>query len=330
MRVVILGGAGFVGLNVAEQLLARGDDVVLFDIGPPPDAALAHFESLPGDAAPIVGDSREPDTLAPTFADPVDAVVFGAAITSSGDREKDTPEAVVAVNLGGFINALRAAQSAGARRFINLSSSAAYGRAAFGAAPLTEDTPADPATLYAMTKFGAERAGERLGALWEMDVRSVRLSGVYGRWERQTSARDTPSPQHQIMRAALDGRPALLARPAARDWLYAADAAKAIIGLIDAESLAHPLYNISGGAPVSALAFGQTLAARWPALVAEGFVCRLAAEGEPPTIGLHDIRDRQPMVCDRLAAEIGFAPNRSVEEAVDDYARWISTNQGAA
>ena len=66
---------------------------------------------------------------------------------------------------------------------------------------LDEETPCDPVSLYAITKFASEKVAARLAGLWQHDIISVRLSAVFGPWERSNDVRDTPSPQAQILAA---------------------------------------------------------------------------------------------------------------------------------
>jgi UDP-glucose 4-epimerase len=231
---VVFGGGGFVGLNIVEALLAAGRPAVLVDVTPPPQAALDALGRLPGALRVTRADVRDAARIAQVLAHGVDAVVFGAAITADAERDAREPERILEVNLLGLVHVLRAARDGGVRRVVNLSSASAYGDAAWRDVDALDETLApDPATLYALTKFGAERAARRLGTLWGLDVRSVRLSAVFGRWERQTGDRDTPSTLHQIMRKARRGEPAILARAAPRDWVYAPDVAGAVIALLD-------------------------------------------------------------------------------------------------
>jgi UDP-glucose 4-epimerase len=229
------------------------------------------------------------------------------------------PERVIETNLLGFTHVLRAARNAGVRRVINLSSTAAYGDAAFGPEWLDEaDTAPDPVTLYSLTKFATERTAQRLAFLWDSDIRSIRLSGVFGRFERKTSARDTPSPMLQIVESARRREPAILARPGVRDWTYAPDVARAVAMLLEADAPAYDLYNVSAGRTFSALAFGQKLAERVP-----DFTCRLAAENEPANIDLHTALDRAPLSNKRIRQDLGYEPAFDLDRAVEDYADWL-------
>ena len=183
LATLIFGGAGFVGLNIAQALLERGGRVVLFDRSPPPRSALDALGSL-GPLAVVSGDVRERASVRNAFAaasgDSPPDVVFGAAITADDRRDSEEPELVLETNLLSLAHVLREARGAQAGRIVNLSSVAAYGDSMFATAPLQEDaTHAEPRTLYGLTKFASERLLDRLASLWELEAVSVRLSGVF-------------------------------------------------------------------------------------------------------------------------------------------------------
>ena len=317
MTTVVFGASGFVGLNIVEALLARGEAVRGVDVTPPPPAATEAMRALPGRFEMRTLDVREAADVR-AAVDGAHHVLCGAAVTSNAAREAAEPELVLSVNLEGFMNVLRASRDAGVGRIVNISSAGAYGRAALGANVLSEGTPADPETIYSITKFASERLTDRMADLWGLDALSVRLSAVFGRWERQTSVRDTPSAPFQIMRAALEGRPAILDRPGARDWTYAPDVAAAIIALLGAQRLRHRLYNVSTGTRWDALAWGQTVAEQ-----VDGFVCRLAGPGETANVDFFTPQDRPAMDVSRLIADTGFAPEFDRDASVADYLTWV-------
>ena len=163
-------------------------------------------------------------------------------------------------------------------RVINLSSAAAFGAASANDGVLSEATPAAPESLYAITKFASEAVSRRLAAHWGLDVVSVRLSAVFGRWERDTGVRDTLSPQAQILEAAASGHAAILQRPGERDWIYATDVAEAILALIETKATLGPLYNVSTGRRWSALAWGQAFARTCPRLLLPAGLARRSAK----------------------------------------------------
>jgi UDP-glucose 4-epimerase len=311
-HIGIVGGSGFVGLNIAAVATARGHVVTLFDRQPPPAgfAAAADFVEI---------DVTAPETLSAFTGRGVDVLVSGSAVTSGAARDAAEPEHVLAVNLLGFVNVLRAARASGVRRVVNLSSVAAYGAASARHDPLVEDeTPNEPKTLYALSKFATEVAAARLAQLWEMDIRSVRLSSLFGPWERATGVRDTLSPHVQLLAAAQDGRAALLPHAGVRDWTYAPDAAAAVLALAMLERPKYGLHNISRGAVSSVLDFGQALRRYWPS-----FVCRLADAGETPNIDMQIVGDRGSLSIARLLDDMaGAVAFRDPLAMVDETVAW--------
>jgi UDP-glucose 4-epimerase len=325
MKTVVVGGAGFVGLNIVEHLLEAGEEVTIVDASEVPEVARRAFEALPGRLHACLGDVRNPEDIARALARGADALVYGAAVTAGMERDRSDPERTLEVNVNGYLNTLRAARNVGIGRVINLSSAGAYGAAAFGEGLLEEDrTQPNPVSIYSITKFASERIGDRMAEVWNMEITSVRLSAVFGRWERKTSVRDTPSPPFQIFKAAIEGRAAILPRRDVRDWLYAPDVARAVHALRDAPELKHRLYNVSTGQTWDLLDWGAGLAKLRP-----GFDCRLARSGEKATIDLHTARTREPLSIERLVADTGFQPRYGISESLADYHAWVR-DAGAA
>jgi UDP-glucose 4-epimerase len=320
MKILIFGGTGFVGLNIAQRLLARGHAVTLFDRAGLPPAARRAFARDANRLTIVRGDVTEPQAVEQAMAAGFEAIILAAAITAGVEREAADPESVLRVNLLAQTPILMAARRNGFRRVINLSSAAAYGARAFRNIPLDEEAACEPVSLYAITKFASERVAARLAALWQCEIISVRLSAVFGPFERDTGVRDTPSPQAQILTALRQGREAVLERPGVRDWIYATDVAEAVTLLMEAEKPKHRLYNISTGVEWSALQWGEQFAARHP-----GSICRLAKTGEAPTVDLHAPADRPPLSVARMADEFGWRARFGCAESVADLSDWWTT-----
>lgn len=316
MRILIFGGTGFVGINIAAALLARGHGVTLFDRADLPRAAQQAFAGY-GNLLAIQGDVTEAHTVQSVIAAGYDAIILGTAITAGPARDADDPASILHVNLLAQVPILMAARKSRVGRIINLSSAAAYGAAAFQHPLLDEETACDPVSLYAITKFASEKVAARLAALWQFDIISVRLSAVFGPWERATGSRDTPSAQMQIVAALQRRGEAVLSRPGIRDWIYARDVADAVTLLVEAAKPEHSLYNISTGREWSALQWGRELAARH-----HGFVCRLAEPGEAPTIDLHSESDRAPLSVTRMEQEFGWRARFGCADSAADLDDW--------
>src|SRR4051812_41087341 len=323
MKILVFGGTGFVGLNIAAALLARGHAVTLFDRAGLPPTALKDFAPYADRLTVVQGDIRDKQAIEPVIAAGHDAIILAAAITAGPEREAADPETILAVNLLAQTSVLIAARRAGVKRIINLSSAAAYGASAFRNVVLDEETACDPVSLYAITKVASEKVAARLAGLWQTDIISVRLSAVFGPWERSNDVRDTPSPQAQILAALEAGRVAVLSRPGVRDWIYAVDVAEAVSVLIEADRPKQQLYNISTGAEWPALQWGQQLAVLHPP-----FTCRLAEAGETPTIDLHSAADRAPLSVLRMAQEFGWRARFGCADSADDLSAWWTGHRG--
>jgi UDP-glucose 4-epimerase len=317
MHVLIFGGAGFVGLNIAQGLLERGHAVTIFDAAALPRAAQGAFARHGERLHVLQGDVTDPGAVAAAIAGGCDAVVLGAAITAGPERDAAEPERILSVNLLAQVPILQAARGSGIRRIINLSSAAAYGASGQRYQVLEETTPCEPVSLYAITKFASERVAARLSGLWQTDVISMRLSAVFGPFERGGGVRDTPSPQALIAACCARSEPALLSEPGEKDWVYAVDVADAVCLLLAAEAPQHRLYNISNEAAFTAEAWGRAFAKDRP-----GFVCRLAQGGETPTVPVF-APNRGRLSTARLADEFGWRARFDCAASADHFGRWF-------
>jgi UDP-glucose 4-epimerase len=317
LKILIFGGTGFIGTNIASALLTRGHSVTMFDRAALPRAALEAFAGY-GDLLTFVqGDVTEHLSVEKVIAGGFDTIILAAAITAGLSREATDPQSILQVNLMAQLPILTAARKSGVARIINLSSAAAYGTAGLRHTLLDEEGPCDPLSLYAVAKYASEKVAARLSASWQTDIISVRLSAVFGPWERMTGVRDTPSPQMQMVAALRERKQAVLSRPGIRDWIYATDVGDAVLLLTEAGKPRHGLYNISTGREWSALQWGEALAALHP-----GFVCRLAQSGEAPTIDLHSEADRAPLSVARMEQEFGWRARFGCADSAADLSHW--------
>lgn len=320
MAVLVTGGAGYVGMNVVEALLARGGQVVVLDCGGLPPAAQQALASHGARVEVINASVCDTAAIESAFAGRrIDGVIHCAAVTAGAAREATDPASSIEVNQGGTLNVLSAARKYKVRRFVYTSSAAVYGESLYRLARIYEDSsPALPVSLYGITKFAAERMCVRLRELWQMDVVCARLGTLVGPWERASGVRDNFGTHSQLARCALKGEPAVLPpHRVRRDWVYSRDVAAGLIALLDAESTRHAVYNLSAGGEWGGVAeWCARLQAAYPR-----FGYRIAAEDEKPNIGYTD-RDRYPMDIGRMASEFGFKP-RTTGEAYDDYLDWL-------
>ncbi|MBW7969683.1 NAD(P)-dependent oxidoreductase [Bradyrhizobium sp. BR 10289] len=321
MKILIFGGAGFVGLNVAEALLARGHDVTLHDRAELPPLARRALAGYGAKLTVVQGDILDADGIDALIAKGCDAIVLGAAVTAGDELERASTARVLEINVMAQIPILLSAIRHGVRRVVNLSSASAYGAAGARVEVLDEETPCDPISFYAISKFTSERSVARHAELFGGDFLSVRLSALFGPWERPSSVRDTPSLQFQILAAFARGEPALMPEPGLRDWIYAPDAAEAVALVIEAERPRHRLYNISSGGLWPALQWGEAFAALNP-----GLQCRIAAPGEKTVIKLHGPY-RAPLSVRRMEDEFGWRARFGRAESAAHMSDWLKQHK---
>lgn len=321
MTVMITGGTGFVGLNLTEALLRRGERVVLFALDAPPGPAMRHFATLPGTLLLENGDVLDTDAVTECLRrHQVDRLFPFAAVTSGPGREAEAPETVIQVNLLGFVSQMRAARAARVRRIVAPSSGAIYGESAYGAGPLTESgTPPVPISIYGVTKYAVERAALRLGALWDLDVIVARIGAVFGPWERDTGLRDSLSPFWQIERLARAGAAAILpADLPPYDWVYSRDVAAGLLHVLDLGNPPHRVFSVASGQTWDGalLDWCRRLSVLNPA-----FEWRQSADATQCTVRLADTRPRATISIDRIK-QTGWNPTFTPTTALADYLRW--------
>ncbi len=322
MSTFITGACGFVGLALAEHLLARGETVVGYDLGTPPAAALRAFAALPGRFVMEVGDVTDAAALAATMArHRPRRLVTLAAITADAARERATPGAIATVNIGGTWNAIAAAAACGVERVVHGSSGAVYGASGALPEPLHEDrTPLRPEGLYGIGKQAAEAGALRLAALHRLDLTVGRLGTCFGPYEGDSDLRDTPSAPLQVLRLAGRGVPVRLPREGRRDWLYVRDAAAALTALLDMTHLPRPVYNLAAGFEWTVADWCRRLALDLP-----GLDWRIADAGEPANVDYYAPYDRASMDIRALRADTGFTPSHDLPAAARDFLAWRHT-----
>ena len=176
-RVLVTGGAGFIGSNLVEALLAQDNEVVVLD-----NFATGKMENLfPFSGNPnfklIVGDIRSIESCRKAV-DGVEYVLHEAALGSVPRSIKD-PMTSTAVNILGFVNMLYAAQEAKVKRFVYAASSSTYGDSK--TLPKVEDKIGKPLSPYAITKYVDELYAGNFHDLYGIDTVGLRYFNVFGR-----------------------------------------------------------------------------------------------------------------------------------------------------
>jgi UDP-glucose 4-epimerase len=178
MKAFVTGGAGFIGSNLVDALLERGDEVEVLD-----DLSTGRIENLEGAAARGAvlhrGDVRDGERVAALVADAGPDAIFHLGAQIDVRRAVADPAFDAAVNVAGTINVLEAARRAGVRRVVNSSTGGAiYGDAA--SIPTAEDTPPAPLAPYGQSKHAAEGYCALYARLHGLSAVSLRYANVYG------------------------------------------------------------------------------------------------------------------------------------------------------
>lgn len=326
MKTLITGGTGFVGLNVAEELLRSGEDVVLFSDSELMGHALQELSKLPGTLKTVYGDIADRAAIDAAFTEHhPDRVVHAAVITADEQRELRDFARIIDVNIKGTGHVLGAAATHGTRRVVYVSSGSAYGLSLLGDTMVSEETPPQPDTLYSVTKYASERVCARFRQLCALDVVCARLGSVFGPWERDTGVRDSLSLPFQIMRRAMADEDVVLPRrEPRRDWIYSRDAATAIMRLLYATALRYDLYNVAAGAEWPR--FAENWCIRLRSVFAQ-LRYRIADADEAANITFLGESDRALMSNERLSSDTGFRATAAHEVVLDSYARWLDDNR---
>lgn len=246
-RILITGGAGFIGGHIAEQLAARGDRVVVLD-----NLSTGNREHVPAQAEFVKGDVTRPDDLDPIFAAGVDVVLHIAGQASIRLSFAD-PANDLNVNTLGTINVLQACLQYKVPRLLFASSMTLYGHAA--TVPTAEEAPAAPVSYYAITKYAAERyvhlTAARRDLGFDFNVTSLRMFNVYG--ERQSLTNAYQGVFAIFIGNVLRGEPITIHADGeqSRDFVHIDDVARAWIEAIDQPASYGQAINIGTGIPTT-------------------------------------------------------------------------------
>lgn len=176
-KILVTGGAGFIGSNLCEALLSSGNRVICLD-----NFSTGHRRNIEKylhveDFTLIEGDIRDIETCK-RAVEGVDYVLHEAAL-GSVPRSINDPVTTNEVNVSGFLNMLVASRDAGVKRFIYAASSSTYGDSA--SLPKVEDVIGRPLSPYAITKYVNELYADVFSKTYGMECIGLRYFNVFGR-----------------------------------------------------------------------------------------------------------------------------------------------------
>ncbi len=326
MRILVTGGAGYVGSVSAERFLAAGHDVVVVD-----DLSTGHRRAVPVEALLIDADNGEGPAMAALLErERIDAILHCAARSLVGESVRD-PARYYRANVAGGIALLEAARQAGVGRLVFSSTAAVYGVPE--STPITEDAPLRPINPYGETKRIFEGALGWYATAYGLRSVSLRYFNVAGATERLGEVHDPETHLIPTILRAAEGRIDLTIYGAdyptpdgtgIRDYIHVADLADAHLLALEATAPEDPRTD-DRGEPARALALnlgnGDGFSVFEVLRAAEAVVGRPI----PRTIGPRRAGDPPVLVASaaRAAQTLGWRPRHpTLEEMIGSAWEW--------
>ena len=250
MRTVVTGGAGFIGSNLVDALLDRGDDVTVVD--DLTTGRRANLDSALGRGAELVAaDIRDAAGVVALVEERAPEVVFHLAAQIDVRRSVAEPDFDASINIGGTANLLEGARRAGTRRFVFVSTGGAiYGEGEGQQLPLPEDAPVEPLSPYGQSKLAAEGYVALYRRLHGLSGASLRLGNVYGPRQDPLGEAGVIAIFCGCLRRG-DAATVFGDGEQTRDYIYVGDVVAAILAAGDSETTGP--FNIGTGAETSLL-----------------------------------------------------------------------------
>jgi UDP-glucose 4-epimerase len=311
VKLLVTGGAGYIGSIVARHLLEAGHEVVILD-----SLERGHREAVPAGALLVVADLLDPDAVEEVVADGFDGVLHFAALALVSESVSH-PERYWRTNVGGTLNLLEAMSDAGVPRLVFSSTCAVYGQP--DEVPIPETAPPRPINSYGASKLSVdEMIGHfsRAHGLGAVSLRYFNVAGAHGELGEDHEPETHLIPN--ILRAALGQNPYVQIYgtdyptpdgTAVRDYIHIDDLAAAhLLALEAAKRGEHQIFNLGNGSGFSVreviAATEKVTGAQIPTREAD------RRPGDPPML---------VAASDKIRSELGWEPQKAgLEQIVAD------------
>jgi dTDP-L-rhamnose 4-epimerase len=351
MRILITGGCGFIGSRLGLELKRQGQDITVFDNllpqvhGNDPEKSLLYL-SIRDQVTFIEGDVREATEIADALVG-IDAVYHFAAETGTGQSMYEI-ERYTAVNVQGTANLLQAVidRGIGIRKIVLASSRAIYGEGCYKCekcglvrpnsrreedmeqgvwsmfcpqchepvvpSPTPEDIPADPQSVYAITKYTQELLVEKVCMAYNIPFVILRYQNVYG--AGQSMINPYTGVLAAFVNCILNGKHPEIFEDGteARDFVHIDDVTRANVAAIFSDNCNNQIINIGSGRPITIKRAAELL------------IRKLGADLVPQINGKFRIGDIYNCFADvTLAIKVlNFRPEISFEAGIEEFADW--------
>jgi UDP-glucose 4-epimerase len=321
MRVLVTGGAGYIGSVVAEELVRDGHHVVVYD-----DLSKGHRDAVAEGATFVHAGLLDDAALRKTFRDHrIDAVVHMAADSLVGES-MEQPAKYYRNNVTAGLALLDAMRACEVARLVFSSTVAIFGEPK--RMPIAEDAPFDPINPYGESKLAFERALRWYESAYGIRWMSLRYFNAAGATERLGERHDPETHLVPIaLQAAAGARPELVVfgddyetrdGTCIRDYIHVQDLARAHVLALEAAATRSDAYNLGCGGE------GTTVREVVDA------VRRVSGRAVPMRIGQRRSGDPAKLVADsaRIRRELGWRPaHPDIESIVESAWRWLQTQR---
>lgn len=308
MKVLITGGAGFIGSNVAAYFLKEGFEVVLLD-----NLSTGYRENIPKSPprSPkvrfIEGDILDPAILKEAVAGCRAVLHFAASVGNR--RSIENPKGDSQANVLGTLNVLEAARAEGIRKIVYSSSAGIFGE--LKKLPIDEEHPKDPDTPYGVSKLAGELHALAFGKLYGIDAVCLRYFNVYGPGQR-FDAYGNVIPIFATRRLKREPMTIYGDGEQTRDFVHVGDVAQANFLAATREGVGG-VYNIGSGTTITI----NHLVALMNEVAGQPF-----SSVEYAPIRKGDVRHSLADIT-KAKTRLGFQPRFSLEKDIKNYWEWV-------
>ncbi|ADU96551.1 dTDP-glucose 4,6-dehydratase [Thermovibrio ammonificans HB-1] len=309
MKLLVTGGAGFIGSEFVRQAVERGYDVCVLD-ALTYAGDLERLHSVEGRYRFYRVDLTDRSRVFNVLKEEKPDVVVHFAAESHVDRSIVEPTVFVTTNVLGTQNLLDAAVEAGVEKFVNISTDEVYGEIAQGR--FTEESPLNPSSPYSASKAAADMLGRAYHRTFGLPVVTVRPSNNYGPWQY---------PEKLIPVVVLK---ALLNEPIpvygdgsnVREWLFVSDCARAVFAAVEKGEPGR-VYNVGSSQEKRNIEVVKAI---------------LSILGKPESL-ITFVKDRPghdyryALDWERARRELGWEPAVKFEEGIERTVKWLVENR---
>jgi Nucleoside-diphosphate-sugar epimerases len=318
-RVLVTGGAGFIGSNLVESLLQSGNLVVCLDnFSTGKRENLKEFKNHPAFRL-IESDIRDYNVCSHA-CEGIDYVFHQAAL-GSVPRSINDPVSTTDVNIGGFVKMLFASKEAGVKRFIYAASSSTYGD--HPDLPKVEEKIGKPLSPYGITKYVDELFAENFSKIYNIEVIGLRYFNVFGRRQDPDGAYAAVIPKFVKMLMNHESPVINGDGTCSRDFTYIDNVIQAnnLAAMANSRAAVNQVYNVAHGERTTLnelFSMIQEIAGR-----SDREILKIKPVYGPERAG--DIPHSQASI-EKARKLIGYSPSFSMSEGLEEAVEWFRKN----